>query len=122
MAKNQLLQQECVETESCLKLLFENGSIDEDTFKKQRNLCGRIQRLLTASCITYRKENHSKITYPRFDGTTVKSGLFHIAQPLRRSKQIVRRPFPKQYCPDPDGQNGKNAKNHRRTRITTRKA
>ena len=43
---------ECFETESWLKLLYSNNSIDEKTFKNYRNLCGRIRRMLIASCKT----------------------------------------------------------------------
>ena len=42
----------CMETESWLKLIFFSGSINEEIFKKYRNLCGRIRRMLTSSCIT----------------------------------------------------------------------
>ena len=52
LPKFKIARKECVETESWLKLLFSNNSIDEETFKKHRNLCGRIQRILTSSCIT----------------------------------------------------------------------
>ena len=56
LSKFKIARKECAETESWLKLLNANGSIDEDTFKKYRNLCGRIQRMLTASCITIKKK------------------------------------------------------------------
>ena len=56
LSKFKIARKECVETESWLKLLYSNNSIDEDTFKKHRNLCGRIQRLLTSSCITIEKK------------------------------------------------------------------
>lgn len=52
LSKFKIARKECVETESWLKLLYSSNSIDEETFKKYRNLCGRIQRMLTASCIT----------------------------------------------------------------------
>ena len=52
LSKFKIARKECVETESWLKLLYANQSMDEATFKKHRNLCGRIQRMLTASCIT----------------------------------------------------------------------
>lgn len=51
-SKFEIARKECAEAESWLKLIFETGSIDEKTFKKHRNLCGRIKRMLTASCIT----------------------------------------------------------------------
>ncbi len=47
-----IARKECIETESWLKLLYSVGTITEDVFRKYRNLCGRIQRMLTASCIT----------------------------------------------------------------------
>ena len=56
LSKFKIARKECVETESWLKLLYSNNSIDEGTFKKHRNLCGRIQRMLTASCITIEKK------------------------------------------------------------------
>lgn len=52
LSKFKIARKECVETESWLKLLYANNSIDEDTFKKNRNLCGRLRRMLTSSCIT----------------------------------------------------------------------
>ena len=56
LSKFKIARKECVETESWLKLLFSSGSIDEVTFKKYRNLCGRIQRMLISSCITIEKK------------------------------------------------------------------
>ncbi len=52
LSKFKIARKECVETESWLKLLFNTGVIDESTFKTHRNLCGRIQKMLTSSCIT----------------------------------------------------------------------
>ncbi|MBR5780110.1 MAG: four helix bundle protein [Clostridia bacterium] len=52
LSKFEISRKECMETESWLKLMFSSGSIDEESFKKYRNLCGRIRRMLTASCIT----------------------------------------------------------------------
>ena len=51
-SKFEIARKECAETESWLKLLFSTEAIDEITFKKLRNLCGRIKRMLTSSCIT----------------------------------------------------------------------
>ena len=51
-AKLEIARKECAETESWLKLLLASGNIAEATFKEYRNLCGRIRRMLTASCIT----------------------------------------------------------------------
>jgi len=39
-----------------LQLLFNTDEIDEETHKNYRNLCGRIRRMLIASCKTL-KEN-----------------------------------------------------------------
>ncbi len=52
LSKFEIARKECAETESWLKLMLSLGSVDEVTFKKYRNLCGRIRRLLTSSCIT----------------------------------------------------------------------
>ena len=55
LSKFKIARKECTETESWLKLLYSTNAIDEIAFKKYRNLCGRIQRILTASCITIEK-------------------------------------------------------------------
>ena len=60
LSKFKIARKECVETESWLKLLYSNNSIDEVMFKKYRNLCGRIQRMLTSSCITIENKMNSK--------------------------------------------------------------
>ena len=52
LSKFEIARKECMETESWLKLIFLAENIDEETFKKLRNLCGRIRRMLTSSCIT----------------------------------------------------------------------
>ena len=52
LSKLKIARKECVETESWLKLLFSTQYISEETFKKHRNLCGRIRKIITASCIT----------------------------------------------------------------------
>ena len=56
IAKLEIALKECSETEGWLQLLFNTNSIDEDTYKKNRNLCGRIRRVLISSCKTL-KEN-----------------------------------------------------------------
>jgi len=56
LSKFEIALKECNETEGWLQLLFNTNSIEEDIFKKQRNLCGRIRRILIASCKTL-KEN-----------------------------------------------------------------
>lgn len=52
LSKFKIARKECNETEGWLKLLFSSGCIDEIVFKKYRNHCGRIRRILTSSCIT----------------------------------------------------------------------
>lgn len=61
LSKFKIARKECVETESWLKLLYSSNNIDEDTFKKYRNLCGRIQRMLTASCITIERKINKEL-------------------------------------------------------------
>lgn len=56
ISKFEISLKECSETEGWLKLLCNTGVIDETTYKKNRNLCGRIRRMLIASCRTA-KEN-----------------------------------------------------------------
>ena len=60
LSKFKIARKECIETESWLKLLFSSNSIDEPTFKKHRNLCGRIRRMLTSSCITIENKINGK--------------------------------------------------------------
>ena len=52
ISKFEIALKECSETEAWLKLLFNSKVIDEETFKTQRNLCGRIRRMLISSCKT----------------------------------------------------------------------
>ena len=61
-SKLEIARKECAETESWLKLVFAAENIDEETFRSLRNLCGRIKRMLTASCITIEKKIESKGT------------------------------------------------------------
>ena len=60
LSKFKIARKECVETESWLKLLYSNNSIYEEVFKKHRNHCGRIQRMLTSSCLTIEKKIEQK--------------------------------------------------------------
>ena len=60
LSKFKIARKECVETESWLKLLYNTTVIDQPTFKTYRNLCGRIQRMLTSSCITIEKKIDNK--------------------------------------------------------------
>ena len=52
VSKFEIALKECTETEGWLQLLFNTHSIDEKTYKNYRNLCGRIRRMLIASCKT----------------------------------------------------------------------
>ena len=56
LSKFEIALKECSETEGRLQLLFNTNGIDEETYKNYRNLCGRIRRMLIASCKTL-KEN-----------------------------------------------------------------
>ena len=60
LSKFKIARKECAETESWLKLLYNTKTIDEETFKTYRNLCGRIQRMLTSSCFTIEKKIDNK--------------------------------------------------------------
>jgi four helix bundle protein len=56
VSKFEIALKECSETEGWLTLLSNTNAIDEEAFKNYRNLCGRIRRMLIASCKTL-KEN-----------------------------------------------------------------
>ena len=55
LSKFEIALKECSETEGWLQLLFNSNGIDEEIFKKYRNLCGRIRRMLIASCKTLKE-------------------------------------------------------------------
>ena len=56
VSKLEIALKEASETGYWLELLYRTKYIDEQTFKSHRNLCGRIRRMLIASCKTL-KEN-----------------------------------------------------------------
>ena len=56
LSKFEIALKECNETEGWLRLLFNTNDIDEEIFKKHRNLCGRIRRMLISSCKTLKGE------------------------------------------------------------------
>ncbi len=56
ISKFEIALKECTETEGWLTLLFNTASINEQTFKTYRNLCGRIRRMLIASCKTIKNK------------------------------------------------------------------
>ena len=55
LSKFEIALKECSETEGWLQLLFNTQVISEETFKSHRNLCGRIRRMLIASCKTLKE-------------------------------------------------------------------
>jgi len=56
LSKFGIALKECSETEGWLQLLFNTNSIDKDIYKKNRNLCGRIRRMLISSCKTLKEQ------------------------------------------------------------------
>ena len=55
LSKFEIALKECSETEGWLQLLFNTNGINEDVYKNYRNLCGRIRRILIASCKTLKE-------------------------------------------------------------------
>ena len=55
LSKFEIALKECSETEGWLQLLYNTNGIDEETYKNYRNLCGRIRRMLIASCKTIKE-------------------------------------------------------------------
>ena len=55
VSKFEIALKECSETEGWLRLLFNTNCIGEENYKRQRNLCGRIRRMLIASCKTLKE-------------------------------------------------------------------
>ncbi|MBO5888959.1 MAG: four helix bundle protein [Clostridia bacterium] len=55
VSKFEIALKECSETEGWLKILFNIHVIDEESFKKYRNLCGRVRRMLISSCKTLKE-------------------------------------------------------------------
>lgn len=56
LSKFEIALKECSETEGWVQLLFNTNAIDEGTYKKNRNLCGRIRRILISSCKTLKEK------------------------------------------------------------------
>ena len=56
LSKFEIALKECSQTEGWLQLLFNTNVINEDTYKKHRNLCGRIRRILISSCKTLKEK------------------------------------------------------------------
>ena len=55
LSKFEIAIKEYSETEGWLQLLYNTNNIDEATYKNYRNLCGRIRRMLIASCKTLKE-------------------------------------------------------------------
>ena len=55
LSKFEIALKECSDAEGWLQLLFNTNGIDEATYKNYRNLCGRIRRMLIASCKTLKE-------------------------------------------------------------------
>ena len=55
VSKFEIALKECNETEGWLTILLNTNAINEKTFKSSRNLCGRIRRMLIASCKTLKE-------------------------------------------------------------------
>ena len=59
--KLEIAQKEANETENWLSVLWKSNIIDETSFKRLRNKCGKIRRMLIASITTVKsKENRQK--------------------------------------------------------------
>ena len=55
LSKFEIALKECNETEGWLQLLLKTNVLNETTYKNYRNLCGRIRRMLIASCKTLKE-------------------------------------------------------------------
>ena len=56
ISKLEISQKECYETEYWLELLFETGCIKEEKYKKMKNECGAIRRMLISSLKTVKSK------------------------------------------------------------------
>lgn len=57
VSKLEIALKECNESEYWLELLYETGYISEEVFKKQRNNCGAIRRMIISSVTTMKSKN-----------------------------------------------------------------
>ena len=55
LSKFEIALKECNETGGWLQLLLKTNVLNETTYKNYRNLCGRIRRMLIASCKTLKE-------------------------------------------------------------------
>ena len=60
LSKFEIALKECNETEGWLQLLLNAALMETETFKSHRNLCGRIRRMLIASCRTIKEMSTDK--------------------------------------------------------------
>ena len=56
ISKLEIAQKECYETEYWLELLFETDCIKEEKYKKMKNECGAIRRMLISSLKTVKSK------------------------------------------------------------------
>ena len=56
ISKLEISLKECFESEYWLELLFETGLLEEDKFKKLKNECGAIRKMIIASCRTLKNK------------------------------------------------------------------
>ena len=57
LSKFEIALKECNETEGWLQLLLNTSVIDDETYKRNRNLCGKIRRMLISSCKTLKEKS-----------------------------------------------------------------
>ena len=60
VAKLEIALKEASETSYWLKLMFETGRIEESEYKSAESLCGRIRKLLIASCRTAKNNSRNE--------------------------------------------------------------
>lgn len=56
ISKLEIAQKECYETEYWLELLFETDYVNEEKYKKMKNECGAIRRMLISSLKTVKSK------------------------------------------------------------------
>ena len=56
ISKLEIAQKECYETEYWLELLFETDCVNEEKYKKMKNECGAIRRMLISSLKTVKSK------------------------------------------------------------------
>lgn len=56
ISKLEIAQKECYETEYWVELLFETDCVNEEKYKKMKNECGAIRRMLISSLKTVKSK------------------------------------------------------------------